>query len=69
VSKALAHLPSLAEWAVLVPLASALLVWTILAGAEATLAAARDVARTAAGPRQLGELFYELHRHPRRLVI
>ncbi|MEB2284639.1 MAG: hypothetical protein B6D46_00470 [Polyangiaceae bacterium UTPRO1] len=57
------------EWPVLLPLALALIVWTFLAGAEATLAAARDVARTAAGPRQLGELFYELLRHPRRLVI
>lgn len=64
-----AYLPSASQWAVLVPLALALLVWTVLAGAEATLAAARDVARTAAGPGQLGELFYELHRHPRRLVI
>ncbi len=53
----------------LAPFGLALLVWTLLAGAEATLAAARDVARTAAGPRRLGELFYELHRHPRRLVI
>ncbi|MCC6850048.1 MAG: HlyC/CorC family transporter [Deltaproteobacteria bacterium] len=65
----LAHLPSASEWAVLAPFGLALLVWTLLAGAEATLAAARDVARTAAGPRRLGELFYELHRHPRRLVI
>jgi CBS domain containing-hemolysin-like protein len=43
--------------------------WTMLAGAEATLAEARAVARTSAGPRRLGQLFYELHRHPRRLVI
>ncbi len=54
---------------VLGTLALALLVWTLLAGAVATLAEARDVARTSAGPRKLGELFYELHRHPRRLVI
>ena len=51
------------------PAGAALLLWTMLAGAEATLAEARDVARTPAGPRQLGQLFYELHRHPRRLVI
>jgi magnesium and cobalt exporter, CNNM family len=63
------HLPAAADLAVMVPLGLALLIWTLLAGAEATLAEARDVARTAAGPRQLGELFYELHRHPRRLVI
>ena len=66
------HLPSFpppSELAVFVPLAAALLVWTLLAGAEATLAEARDIARTSAGPRQLGALFYELHRHPRRLVI
>ncbi|MCC6766796.1 MAG: HlyC/CorC family transporter [Deltaproteobacteria bacterium] len=68
-SDVLAHLSSASEWTVLGPFALALLAWTLLAGAEATLAAARDVARTAAGPRQLGELFYELHRHPRRLVI
>lgn len=66
------HLPSFpppSELAVFLPLAAALLVWTLLAGAEATLAEARDIARTSAGPRQLGALFYELHRHPRRLVI
>lgn len=68
-SDALRYVPAVSSMAVLVPLALALLVWTVLAGAEATLAVARDVARTAAGPKQLGELFYELHRHPRRLVI
>jgi len=69
VSDSLNLIPSATDLAVLTPLALALLVWTLLAGAEATLAVARDVARTPAGPRQLGELFYELHRHPRRLVI
>lgn len=64
-----AYAPSVGDLAVFVPLALALLIWTLLAGAEATLAEARDVARTSAGPRQLGQLFYELHRHPRRLVI
>src|SRR5207344_1614545 len=54
---------------IFVPLALALVLWPVLAGAEATLAEAREVARTSAGPRQLGQLFYELHRHPRRLVI
>ncbi len=53
----------------LVPLVAALVIWTLLAGAEATLAEARAVARTAEGPRRLGELFFELHSHPRRLVI
>jgi len=68
-SHLLPHLPSTSDLVVIVPLALALLLWTLLAGAEATLAEARDIARTAAGPRELGELFYELHRHPRRLVI
>jgi magnesium and cobalt exporter, CNNM family len=63
------HLPDLGDLAIFVPLALALVLWTVLAGAEATLAEVRDVARTSAGPRQLGQLFYELHRHPRRLVI
>jgi len=63
------RLPTTSDLVVIVPLACALPFWTVLAGAEATLAEARDVARTSAGPRQLGELFYELHRHPRRLVI
>ena len=63
------HVPPVSDLAVWATLAVALLVWSLLAGAEATLAAARDVARTSAGPKQLGELFYELHRHPRRLVI
>jgi len=63
------YLPPPADLVVFVPLALALVLWTVLAGAEATLAEARDVARTSAGPRQLGQLFYELHRHPRRLVI
>ena len=49
--------------------AGALLVWIALAGAEATLAGARSIVRTPAGARRLGRLFYELHRHPRRLVI
>lgn len=62
-------LPPASDLVVFVPLALALGLWTVLAGAEATLAEARDVARTSAGPRQLGPLFYELHRHPRRLVI
>jgi CBS domain containing-hemolysin-like protein len=62
-------LPPLADLVVFVPLVAAFLLWTMLAGAEATLAEARTVARTSAGPRRLGQLFYELHRHPRRLVI
>jgi putative hemolysin len=49
--------------------AVALAVWTALAGAEATLAEARVIARTPQGPRRLGRLFDELHRHPRRLLI
>ena len=65
----MSSLPPPADLVVFVPLALALALWTVLAGAEATLAEARDVARTSAGPRQLGQLFYELHRHPRRLVI
>ena len=65
----MSYLPPLADVVVFVPLVAALLLWTMLAGAEATLAEARAVARTSAGPRQLGQLFYELHRHPRRLVI
>jgi CBS domain containing-hemolysin-like protein len=69
VSDPFSHVPPVADLAVWATLAAAMLVWSLLAGAEATLAAARDVARTSAGPRQLGELFYELHRHPRRLVI
>ncbi len=68
-SDPLSHLPAASEIFVLGALAAALLVWALLANAEATLAAARDVARTPAGPERLGELFYELHRHPRRLVI
>ena len=68
-SHLLSRIPAATDLIVLVPLALALLVWTLLAGAEATLVEARDIARTSAGPRQLGELFYELHRHPRRLVI
>ena len=64
-----AYVPAPGDLAVFVLLAVGLLVWTLLAGAEATLAEARDIARTSAGPRQLGQLFYELHRHPRRLVI
>lgn len=63
------YAPAPGDVAVFVPLAVALLLWTLLAGAEATLAEARDIARTSAGPRELGQLFYELHRHPRRLVI
>ena len=47
----------------------ALVVWTGLASAEATLAEARTIVRTPEGPRRLGRLFYELHRHPRRLLI
>jgi CBS domain containing-hemolysin-like protein len=62
-------LPPPAELVLLLPLVAALTLWTVLAGAEATLAEARTVARTSAGPRRLGKLFYELHRHPRRLVI
>ena len=47
----------------------ALAMWAALAGAEATLAEARIIARTPQGPRRLGRLFDELHRHPRRLLI
>lgn len=57
------------EIALLVALAVLLAVWTALAGAEATLAEARTITRTPAGPRRLGRVFYELHRHPRRLLI
>ncbi len=60
---------TIAEWVVLVELAAALAVWTALALAEATLAEARTIARTSEGARRLGPLFYELHSHPRRLVI
>ena len=59
----------IAEVTILVALGAALIVWTALAGAEATLAEARTIARMPEGPRRLGRLFYELHRHPRRLVI
>jgi CBS domain containing-hemolysin-like protein len=69
VSDPLSYVPPVSDLTVWTTLAVALLIWSLLAGAEATLAAARDVARTSAGPKQLGELFYELHRHPRRLVI
>jgi CBS domain containing-hemolysin-like protein len=69
VSDPASWVPPVSDLAVGTTIAAALLIWSLLAGAEATLAAARDVARTSAGPRQLGELFYELHRHPRRLVI
>jgi putative hemolysin len=62
-------MPAPAEVLNLVEFAAALAVWTVLAGAEATLAEARTVGRTAAGARQLGALFYELHRRPRRLLI
>jgi putative hemolysin len=62
-------LPPVADLALYVSLALALALWTVLAGAEATLAEARSIARTAAGPRRLGVLFIELHHHPRRLVI
>jgi CBS domain containing-hemolysin-like protein len=54
---------------ILAMLAIALALWTGLASAEATLAEARAIAREPAGPRRLGRLFYELHRHPRRLLI
>ena len=57
------------EILMLLVLAVALTVWTVLARADATLAEARTVARTRAGTRTLSPLFYELHRHPRRLVI
>ncbi len=43
--------------------------WGELARAEATLAEARTITRSPAGPRRLGRLFYDLHRHPRRLLI
>jgi CBS domain containing-hemolysin-like protein len=49
-------------------LAGALVLWTALTGAETTLAQARRIG-TPAGARRLGRLHYELHRHPRRLLI
>jgi len=58
-----------ADLVLLAMLAVALALWTGLASAEATLAEARAIAREPAGPRRLGRLFYELHRHPRRLLI
>jgi CBS domain containing-hemolysin-like protein len=57
------------ELLLIVGLAAALVGWSALAGAEATLAEARTITRAPAGPRRLGRLFYELHRHPRRLLI
>lgn len=61
--------PEPAELLALLVFAGALVLWAVLAGAEATLAEARTIARTPAGARRLGRLTYELHRHPRRLVI
>lgn len=60
---------ALAEVLVLCEFTAALALWTVLARAEATLAEARTIARTSEGARRLGALFYELHHHPRRLVI
>ncbi|MBI3766921.1 MAG: HlyC/CorC family transporter [Deltaproteobacteria bacterium] len=57
------------EVPLLVGLGAALVVWTALASAEATLAEARAITRTPEGARRLGRLFYELHRHPRGLLI
>jgi len=47
----------------------ALVAWTVLAGAEATLAEARSISRAPDGARRLGGLFYELHRRPRQLLV
>ena len=49
--------------------AAALGLWSLLAGAEATLAESRAIVRSPDGPARLGPLFYELHRHPRRLLV
>jgi CBS domain containing-hemolysin-like protein len=57
------------ESLILLVFAGAVLLWTALAGAEATLAEARTLTREPIGARRLGPLHYELHRHPRRLVI
>jgi putative hemolysin len=57
------------ESLILLVFAGAVLLWTALAGAEATLAEARTLTREPVGARRLGPLHYELHRHPRRLVI
>jgi CBS domain containing-hemolysin-like protein len=57
------------EVILLVGLGTALVVWTALASIEATLAEARAIVRAPHGARRLGRLFYELYRHPRRLLI
>jgi len=61
--------PEPADLLALLVFVVALVLWTISAGAEATLAEAPTIARTPEGARRLGQLYYELHRHPRRLVI
>jgi len=59
---------SASELLILVVFLTAVVLWTTLAGAEATLAEARIVSGEL-WARRLGALQYELHRHPRRLVI
>jgi putative hemolysin len=61
--------PAPLEVVLVVALGAALVAWTVLAGAEATLAEARAITRAPDGARRLGRLFYELHRHPRRLLV
>jgi len=61
-------MPDVSELLTVALLLAALLVWVALAGAEATLAAAREVAHEDRDAGRVG-LFYELHRHPRRLLI
>ena len=57
------------EVILLIGLGAALVVWTGLAGTEATLAEARAIGREPDGARRLGRLFYELHRNPRKLLV
>ncbi|TMA77669.1 MAG: HlyC/CorC family transporter [Deltaproteobacteria bacterium] len=61
--------PAPVELVLVVALGASLVAWTVLAGAEATLAEARAITRAPEGARRFGRLFYELHRHPRRLLV
>ncbi len=62
-------IPAPVEVVLIAALGAALVAWTVLAGAEATLAEARAITRGPDGARRLGRLFYELHRHPRQLLV
>jgi len=62
-------IPAPVEVVLIAALGAALVAWTVLAGAEATLAEARAITRAPDGARRLGRLFYELHRHPRQLLV